>query len=80
VIHVFHRQVDLILVAFSLAAVLGAAVRQNAQQRHVLFLEEGQHTIVEQICSHQRILSMVKLREGQLRIGIEEGLNGFPPA
>jgi hypothetical protein len=40
VIDILHRQVELILVMLALAAVLGSAVGQNAQQGNLLLFKE----------------------------------------
>jgi hypothetical protein len=66
------NQVELILVAFTVTTVFRAAVGEHAQQPHVLFFEERQHAIVEQIRGHQRVLAVLQLHESHLRIGIEE--------
>ena len=42
-------QVQLVIVMFHLAAVLGAPVRQDAQQGQGLLLKEGQHPVIQQV-------------------------------
>jgi len=74
VVDVLYCQIELILVAFPVATVLRATVGQHPQQRHVLFLEERQYPIVQQIRSDQRILAIIELHEGQLRISVQKGL------
>jgi hypothetical protein len=59
VINVFHRQIELIFVMLTLAAVLGSAIGQNAQQRNLLLFKEGQDAIIQQIGRNQRIFAIV---------------------
>jgi len=41
---------------------------------HVLLIEERQDTIVDEIGRRDRRLAVVEFGEGQLRIGVNEGL------
>ncbi len=38
VVDVLHRQIELVLVRFPVAAVFGAPIGEHAQQRHIMFL------------------------------------------
>lgn len=57
-----------------LAAVFRAPVSQNPQQGNIMFLEKGNHSIVEQIRSYQSILAVVKFGKTHLGIGVDKGL------
>jgi hypothetical protein len=46
-------------VMLTLAAVLGSAIGQNAQQRNLLLFKEGQDTIVQQVGRDQCIFAIV---------------------
>lgn len=69
-----HRQVELILVSFPIAAVFGAAVGENPQQRHVVLLIKRQHAIVEHIGRHKGVLAIVQLSEGDLSVDVDKRL------
>ena len=74
VVDVLHRQVELILVTFGCAAVLRATIDQHSLQGHPVFIEERDHPVIEQVGRHQRGLALIELGEGQLGVGINEGL------
>jgi hypothetical protein len=46
---ILDRQVQLILVVLTLAAVFRSTIGEHAQQRNFLLLEERQHAVVEQL-------------------------------
>lgn len=56
------------------AAVFGAPIGQDAQQRKVLFLEKGDYPIVEQVSGGQGILALIQLDLSHSSIGVKEGL------
>ncbi len=74
VIDVLHREIELIFVMLALAAIFGAAVGENAQQRNIVPFKEREHPIVQHVGRHQRILAIVQLRKRHLSIGVDEGL------
>ncbi len=73
-VDVLDRQVELVFVPIVGAAELGAAVGQHALQRHVVFLEERDDAIIEQIGGGDRGLAAIELGEAELAVGIDEGL------
>lgn len=56
------------------AAIFGAPIREDPQERKIVFLEEGEHTVVQKIGNDKRILSVVKLGHRHFGIRIHEGL------
>jgi hypothetical protein len=72
VVDVLYRQIQLVLVVLALSAVFRTAIGEHTQQRDLLFLEEGQHLVIEQIGRHQRILAVVEFGKGDFGVGIEE--------
>src|SRR5262249_48105117 len=73
-IDVLDGQVEFVFVAIMGAAVLGAAVGQNALQGHTVFLVEGNNPVVEQVGGGDRRLAIVELGEAELGVGVDEGL------
>src|SRR6476646_5278842 len=73
-VHVLDRQVELIFVPLGIAAILGSAVSQHATEPEVVFVVERQHAIVHQIGGGDRRLAVIKLRECDLGVGVDEGL------
>ena len=59
---------------FPFPAVFGAPVGQYSQQRQILFDEQWQNPIIEQIRCGDRGLGRVQLGTGHLGIGIDKGL------
>ena len=74
VIDVLDREIQLVLVPFGVAAELAAAVSQHAQKLDIVFLEEWQHTIIEQIGRRDGRLAVVQVGKAYLGIGVDEGL------
>jgi len=70
VVNVLHRQVQLVLVMFTLPAVFRAAIRSAPAAADVMLLEERQYPVIEQIRRHQRVLAIIKLSESDLGIGV----------
>jgi hypothetical protein len=46
-IDILHRQVQLVLVAFRVAAVLAAPIREHTQQWDLVRIEQWHHPIIE---------------------------------
>jgi len=75
-IHVLDREVELVFVMFGIAAIFGAPIRQHAQELHLAGIKERDHAVIEQIGRGDRRLAVIELGEGNLRVGIDEGLLG----
>lgn len=73
-INVLNGQIELILVMLNRATVFCTTIGQNAQQRHILLLEEGDDPVVEQLGRHQGILPVVQFDKGHFAVGIDTGL------
>ena len=54
-------------------------VGEDAQQRHAVLVEEGDHPVVQQLGRADRRLAVVELGEADLRVGVDEGLLVDPP-
>jgi len=61
---------------FPIAAVFGAPIGENAQQRHIVFLIKRKNAIIKHVVRHQRILAVVEFGKRALGIGVDEGLAG----
>jgi hypothetical protein len=79
VIDVLDREIELVLVPFGIAAILAAAVGQHAQQLNLMAVEERQYPIVQKIGRRDRRLAIIELGEGNLGVGVDEGLLVDPP-
>ena len=53
-INIFGGQIQLIGMVFHLAAIFGAAICQDAQQRDLMFIEEWHYLIIDEIGSGDR--------------------------
>jgi hypothetical protein len=71
---ILDREVELVPVSFRVAAELATAVGQHTQQLGIVLLEERQHPVVQEIGRRDRRLAIIELGEGDLGIGIDEGL------
>jgi hypothetical protein len=56
------------------SAIFGPPVGQHALQGNVVLLVERDHPVVEEFGGGQRRLSVVKLGEADLGVGVDEGL------
>jgi hypothetical protein len=74
VIDVLHREIELIFVMLALPAIFGAVVGEDTKQRNIVFFKEREHPIIQHVGRHPRILAIVQLRKGNLRIGVDEDL------
>src|SRR3954451_24771022 len=74
VIDVLHRQIQLIFVMLALAAVLGSAIGQDAQQRNVLLFKERYDTIIQHVSRVQCIYAIVEFGKSNFRVGVDEGV------
>jgi hypothetical protein len=78
VIDVLDREVELVVVAFA-AAEFGATVSQHPRQPDAVLVIERQHPIVEDLGRGDRRFAVIEFGEGDLGIGIDEGLLIDPP-
>jgi hypothetical protein len=61
-------------VRFPIPAVFRAPIGENSKQRNIVFLIKGNNSIIEHVGRYQRILAVVQLGEGHLRVSVDEGL------
>jgi hypothetical protein len=73
-VDVLHDQIQFVLVVLALSAVFRAAISEHTQQRDLVLLQKGQHTVVKQICRDQRVLAIMEFGEGHLGVGVEKRL------
>ena len=73
-VDILHRQVELVFVVLGVAAIFGAAIGQHPAELHLLGIVERHHPIIEQVGGGDRRLAVIELGEGDLRIGVDEGL------
>jgi hypothetical protein len=66
VIHVLDREIELVLVALGVAAVLRPPVGQHAGQLHLMSVEEGHDAIVQEVGRREWGLAIVEFGEGHL--------------
>src|ERR1700731_3471989 len=73
-VNVFHREIKLVVVMLGIAAIFRAAVGQHTAEPHLLFVEERQDAIVQEIGRCDWRLPIIEFGEGDLRVGVDEGL------
>ena len=56
------------------ATLLRTPIREDPQEGNVVFLEEGEHAVVEEIGRNKGVLSVVELCRDRFGIGVDEGL------
>src|SRR5579872_5791121 len=74
VVDVLERQVELVFVVFRVAAIFRAAIGQHAGQLDLPRVIERHDVIVEEIGGGNRRLPIIELGEGDLGVGVDEGL------
>lgn len=74
VLEVVDRQEELVGMLVHAAAVLGPSIGQDAQQLPAFRFEERKDSIVEKIGRRDRGPRRVELREGDLRVRVDERL------
>src|SRR5262249_27866477 len=79
VIDVLDREIELVCVPFGIAAILAAAVGQHAQQLNLMGVEEWQDAVIQEIGRRDRGLAIIEFGEGNLGVGVDEGLLVDPP-
>ena len=72
VVDVLDREIELVFVAVVGSAIFGPPVGQHALQGNVVLLVERDHPVVEEIGGDQGRLSIVKLGEADLGVGVDE--------
>ena len=78
VIDVFNREIELVLMALG-AAKLGAAIGQHAREPDAVLVIKRHHPVIEDLGRGDRGLAVIQLGEGDLGIGVDEGLLIDPP-
>jgi hypothetical protein len=63
-----------VLVVLALAAVLGAAIGEHAEERNLIFLEERQYAVVEQVGGDQGVLAVIEFNESDFGVDVEKRL------
>ena len=71
---VFEREIELVLVVLTIAAVLSATIGKYPQERDLLLLKEGNDVIVQRVCRSQRVFSIVQLCVSNTSVGVDERL------
>src|SRR3974377_1255213 len=66
--------VEFVFVRFRIATILTATIGEHPQQLDIVFLEEWQYSVIEQIRRRDRRLAIVQLGASDLGVGIDEGL------
>ena len=66
VIDVLDREIELVFVPLRVAAILRAPVGEDAQQRHAVLVEEGDHPVVQKLGRADRRFAVIELGEGDL--------------
>ena len=78
-VDVLHRQIQFVLVVLGLPAVCGAAIGEHAQQRDLVFLEERQHAVVEQISGHECVLGLMGRARTRRWISVKSFVHATSP-
>lgn len=73
-IDTFDGQVKLILMMLGFSFVFRSSVSEDPQQGYLVFLEEGQHPIIEHIGRSDGVFGLIELGEGHPGIGVDKGL------
>jgi len=68
------RKIQLILVMFTILFVLRTPVGKYPKERDIVFLEEGEHSIAEQVGGDKGVLPVIESGKRRLAVSIDEGL------
>jgi hypothetical protein len=71
VVDVLDGEVELVLVAFRLAAIFVPAIGQHAADHDLVLVEERHHAVVHQLGGGERRLPVVELGEDDLGVGVD---------
>ena len=74
VIDILERQVELIFMMLGIAAIFRATIGQHAAELHLVGVVEAHDAIVDEIGGGDRRLAVIELGEGNLGVGVDEGL------
>src|SRR5262245_23206887 len=74
VIDILYGEIEFIFMAIMGAAIFGAAICQNALERHALVLVERNDAVIKQIGGGDRRLAVIELGKADLGIGVDESL------
>ena len=74
VVDVLCSQVQLVFVVLSVPTILCAAVSKDSKQRDLVLLEKRNRTIIQNLCSHQCVFSVVQLHKCNLGVCVDKGL------
>ncbi len=77
-VDVLDGQVELVFVAL-VATELGAAVGQHPRQPDAVLVIKRHHPVIEDLGRGDRCLAIIQLGEGDLGVGVDEGLLIDPP-
>ena len=78
-IHILDREIEFVFVPLRIAAIFAAAIGQHAHELDLVAVEEREHAIVQKIGRRDRRLAIIELGEGDLGVGVDEGLLVDPP-
>jgi hypothetical protein len=73
-VDILERQIELVFAVFRVAAIFRAAIGQHATEPHFARIIERHDAIVEEISGGDRRLAVIEFGEGDLGIGVDEGL------
>ena len=73
-VDVFHRQIELVFMAFAIAALFHAAICQESAERNAVGIEGGDHSVIEAIRGGDRPLAIIEFGKADLGIDVDGGL------
>ena len=73
-VDILERQIELVFMVLGVAAIFRAAIGQDAAELHLPCVIERHDAIVEEIGRGDRRLAIIELGEGDLGVGVDEGL------
>jgi hypothetical protein len=79
VVDILNGQIELVLVALGVAAVLGAAVGEHPGDANALIVEERHDAVVEDFGGGDRGLAVVEFGKRDFGVGIDDCLLVDPP-
>ena len=73
-VDILERQIELVFMALWIAAIFLAAIGQHAGEPYLPCVIERHDAIVDEIGRGDRRLAVIELGEGDLGVGVDEGL------
>ena len=73
-VDILERQIEFVFMVLRVAAIFRAAIGQHAAELHLMAVVERHDAIVKKIGRRDRRLAVIELGEGDLGVGIDEGL------